>query len=368
MSERNRAVRVFGGALMGVLMIGVSGCDFLDGFFHRKAEIDAVVNQPPQPEIIPQNTVVREPTKGNCATLRHYIMTRLKMLTSRQAETNKELDMLKTDRWKFSERVKALSEENLADRKGTSASGLVLLLNDGEINELAYKYLGNDFAVLRHEFSEKIRNVIALEQKSREDLERKRAKIKESVAEAQDQVERVRKENAVNVSRLRKEIEAKEKKLKSLRADLFGKKASEAQNCKDEIRHVEEQISQLKAELQQEMNSSRVRDANRNLEMAGKQASRDDKRLDEMAARGGKNDVTSEFIVEKYEKMTIHRLDSALLEKNLKIQKGQKLLAEQILFLESVTSGLETLDSAGLKRVRAEVETELSKTVEASDK
>lgn len=371
MSERNKAVEGFVGILMVVSMIWVSGCDFLDNFFHRKAEIDAVVRQPPQPEIIPQSTVVQESPKSNCATLRHYIMTRLKMLKGLQAETDKDLAMLKSDRQKFSERVKDISKENLASTEGTHASGLVLLLNDGVINELAYRYLGNDFAVIRHEFSEKVRNAIALEQKSQEDLERKRLRIKESVAEAQDQVARLSKENAANTLRLRKDIEAKEKKLKSLRrnlAQLSGRDAHGIESSKAEISYVEKEISELKARLQQEMQASRVRDANRRLESVEKQANLDSKHLNEMVVRNGGSDVTSERIVEKYEKMTIHNLDSTLHEKNLKAQKRQKLLSEQVLFLESVVSGLETLDSAGLKRVRSEVENELSKTVETSDK
>ena len=373
MSERNKAVKVFAGVFLAISMIGVSGCDFLDDFFHRKAEVDAVVRQPPQPEIIPQTPIVQEatPTKGDCATLRHYVMTRLKLLKGRQSETDKELTALKADRQKFSERVKALSETNLADKKGTLASGLELLLNDGIINELAYKYLGNDFAVIRHEFSEKVRNVIAFEQKNRGELERRRSKIEESVAKARRQTERVRKENDANIARLKKEIKAKEKTLNRLRGDLaqHSKRDSHwVETCKDEIRHVEGELSRLNSDLRQATQASCVRDADRKVEVIEKQACLDSRRLDDKAVRRGECDVTAELIAEKYEKMTIRRLDSALHERNQKAQKSQKLLSEQALFLESVSSGLETLDSAGLKRVRAEVEKELSRTIEGSDK
>ena len=366
MAQQNKRVKALVGILMGVSMIWVSGCDFLDGFFHRKAEIDAVVRQPPQPEVIPQAPAAPEPppTKGECATLRHYIMTRLKLLKGRQSETDKELTGLKLDRQKFSERVRELSEVNLADTKGTHASGLVLLLNDGVLNELAYKYLGTDFAVIRHEFSEKVRNAIALEQKNRKELELKRSKIEESVAEARVQAEHARKENAANIARLRKEIEAKEKRLRSLQKDM----RQYRETTKEESAYLQGEISRLKSELQQEMQSSRVRDAKRDLEWADRKASSDNKYLEEMSARKGNNDVSIEQLTDRYGKMTVQRLESALHEAHLKAQKSQKLLSEQALFLESITTGLETLDTAGLKRVRAEVENELARTVETAGK
>ena len=377
MSGENKVVKVFVSVFLVASVIWISGCDFLDGFFHRKAEVDAVVHQPPQPEIIPPSPAVQEPNpaKSDCATLRHYITTRLKLLKGRQSESDKEFAVLKADRKKFSERIKELSEANLSDKKGTFASGLALLLDDELINELAYKHLGSDFAVFRHEFSEKVRNVVVLEQKKREELERKRSKLEGSVAEARIQTEHARKESAANIARLRKEIEAKERRLRSLQKDAQQYSGGDQRHMqqyrettREEIDYLKIEIPRMRSELQQEMQSPRVRDANRRAESIEKQANDDSRRLEEMAVRKGKDEVSIEQITEKYGKLTIHRLDSVLHEKNCKIQKSQKLLSEQILFLESVVSGLETLDSTGLKRVRSEVEKELSRTVEAVGK
>jgi len=371
MSKTRQLFNGFAGVLVGASAVVLSGCDFLDMFFNRKAQIDAVVQQPPQPEVIQQQSATQESLKSNCAALKHFIATRLKILKNQQQEIVKELANIKSDRQKFSDRVKEISDANLADKNSSAASGLELLLSDGAINELAFKYLGKDFAVIRHEFAEKIRDAVAFEQKIQKEIEARRSSIEKSVTDSQAQVARARRENAAKIAQLKREIEANEKKIKRLRADLqhhSGQDVQYIRNANQEIRHVESTLSNLRSDLQREKLAQNVRDADRNLALAGTRASNDNKRLDEIKAQRMKGSATTVQITENYEKLTLHKLDSALLEANQAAQAKQKLLSEQALYLESVTTGLETLDSASLKRVRTEVEAELARTVEGVSK
>ena len=371
MSKTRQLFNGFAGVLVGASAVVLSGCDFLDMFFNRKAQIDAVVQQPPQPEVIQQQSATQESLKSNCAALKHFIATRLKILKNQQQEIVKELANIKSDRQKFSDRVKEISDANLADKNSSAASGLELLLSDGAINELAFKYLGKDFAVIRHEFAEKIREAEAVEQKRQKDIDARRSNIEKAVKDSQAHLARARKENAAKIAQLKKEIAANENKMKRIRADLLHHSAKDKEyikNRNEEIRHIEIILSRLRSQLVQETNAHDVRNAERNLVWAESRVNNDIKRMDEMTARKMKDTVTSGQIIEDYEKQTLHKLDSALLEANQAAQAKQKLLSEQALYLESVTTGLETLDSASLKRVRTEVEAELARTVEGVSK
>ena len=66
--------------------------------------------------------------------------------------------------------------------------------------------------------------------------------------------------------------------------------------------------------------------------------------------------VTAFELAETYETLTVKKLDGVIFERSLAARAIKDLLSAQVLFLGNVTNGIEKLDLAGVKRVRADVE------------
>ena len=145
---------------VGILL---AGCDF-EWPSQRKAKEEAIRKQAVRQE---QRETEREQAQGECEALRQFVAVRFQMLKAGEGKIGKELEELRSDRRKMSARLDELSEKSMADKNGTRESALFAALKDEAINELAFKYLGNDFVTVRSEFAEKVRRALKQEQQKK---------------------------------------------------------------------------------------------------------------------------------------------------------------------------------------------------------
>ena len=349
----------------GAIAMGValSGCDFLDKFQQKtnKAEVQilqqAAVEQTRREE-------AQQQAKNECAALRHFVSLKLTMLTKARSDADKELAQLSADRKSLSGRIGEISDKNMADKNGTAATALNLMLKDETINALAAKYLEGDFAMVRGEFVEKMRETLRREREMKQALQRNQASLDRSASEERDRIKRARAEMRNAVAELKAKIASKENRLRSLRSAMRGSKEQQRQRER-EILNLEREVSDLKVALQHESSTSsftKAREDEMRADQVRRQAAREKREADELLAKQNRNMESPERIAEEYEQQTVKRLLAALQERNVEITGRQNLLDEQITYLRHVTDGIDSFDVAGVKRVRADVETELART------
>ena len=345
-------------SLAGILL---AGCDF-EWPSQRKAKEEAIRQQAVRQE---QKETEKEQAKGECAALWHFVAVRLQMLKSDERKLDKTLDELKTDRQKMSARLDHLSEESMADKNGTRESALFAVLKDDAINELAFKYLGNDFVAIRSEFAEKVRRALKQESLKKAALDRNRAEYDKVVSERRDRARQSQQESVAAAERIKREIVDTERRLDKLRRRTISVSNQERARQETEIRLAENHLYSLKSQytamrLSREQ-SAQSRDADSDFDTERRQAIRERKEADAEVLLRTKDDVTAYELAEAYETLTVKKLDGVIYEKSLAFRARKDLLSEQMLFLSSATNGIERLDLAGVKRVRADVEREIAR-------
>ena len=345
-------------ALAGILL---AGCDF-EWPSQRKAKEEAIRQQAVRQE---QRETEKEQAKSECAALQHFVAVRLQMLKSAEGKLDKKFDELKADRQKMSARLSDLSEKSMADKNGTRESALFAVLKDEAINELAFKYLGNDFVAIRSEFAEKVRRALKQESQKKAALDRNRAEYEKTVEGRRSRATQEQQESAAAAERLRQEIAETEQRLQKLRRRVLSIGKSEDERIDREIRLAESHLASLKSQYSSmrlaRERAIQSRDADHDFDTARRQAIRERQEADAEVLLRTKNDVTPFELAEAYETLTVKKLDGIIYEKSLAMRAQKDLLSEQVLFLSSATNGIERLDLAGVKRVRADVEREIAR-------
>ena len=345
-------------ALAGILL---AGCDF-EWPSQRKAKEEAIRQQAVRQE---QRETEKEQAKSECAALQHFVAVRLQMLKSAEEKLDKKFDELKADRQKMSARLSDLSEKSMADKNGTRESALFAVLKDEAINELAFKYLGNDFVAIRSEFAEKVRRALKQESQKKAALDRNRAEYEKAVEGRRSRATQEQQESAAAAERLRQEIAETEQRLQNLRRRVLSIGKAENERIDREIRLAESHLASLKSQYSSmrlaRERAIQSRDADHDFDTARRQAIRERQEADAEVLLRTKNDVTPFELAEAYETLTVKKLDGIIYEKSLAMRAQKDLLSEQVLFLSSATNGIERLDLAGVKRVRADVEREIAR-------
>ena len=354
--------------IAGAVGILLAGCDF-EWPSQRKAKEEAIRRETVRQE---QKETEREQVKGECAALQHFVTVRLQMLKSSEGKLDKELEVLTADRRKMSARLNELSEKSMADKNGTRESALFAVLKDEVVNELAFKYLGNDFVTIRSEFAEKVRRALKQESQKKAALDRNRAEYDKTVNERRDRARQSQQESAAAAERLKREISDTEQRLGKLRRRMTSISKQERERSEREISLAEQHLYSLKNQytamrLSHEQ-SVQSRDADYDFDTARKQAIRERQEADAEVLLRTKDDVTAFELAEAYETLTVKKLDGIIYEKSLATRARKDLLSEQMLFLSSATNGIERLDLAGVKRVRADVEREIARKPGEGDK
>ena len=342
--------------IAGAVGILLAGCDF-EWPSQRKAKEEAIRRETVRQE---QKETEREQAKGECAALQHFVTVRLQMLKSSEGKLDKELEVLTADRRKMSARLNELSEKSMADKNGTRESALFAVLKDDTINELAFKYLGNDFVTIRSEFAEKVRRALKQEQQKNAALDRNKAAFDKTVESGRSKVEQTNQNLTSAAARLKQEIADTERRLQNLRRHAMPTGPNERNRHENAIREAELHLQSLRSRYSSmrlvEDQSIQSKDASRAFDATRAQAAREKREADAEVLLRTKGQVTAFELAETYETLTVKKLDGVIFERSLAARAIKDLLSAQVLFLGNVTNGIEKLDFAGVKRVRADVE------------
>lgn len=342
----------------GVLL---AGCDF-ELPSQRRAKEEAIRQEAVRQE---QKETERERTQGECVALQQFVAVRLQLLISSEKKVDKNLEELRDDRQKMSKRLEELSGKSMADKNGTRESALFAVLKDEEINALAFKYLGNDFVTIRSEFAEKVRRALKQEQQKKAALDRNRAEYDKIVEERRIKAVQNQQESEAASDRLKKEIAETDQRLQGLRRRSMSIGKQERERLEREIRLTESHLDRLRSQFTAlrvvRERASQSRDADYAFDTARKQAIRERQEADAEVLLRTKDDVTAFELAEAYETLTVKKLDGVLYEKQQNMHAQKELLEEQVLFLSTVTNGVDRLDLAGLKHVRSDVEREIAR-------
>lgn len=345
-----------------VVVAGVlfAGCDFVEWPSERKAK-EAAIRQ----EAVRQEEKAAEETKGECAALKHHVGMQLGIVHSARAEAEKVLSDLLEDRKVLSARLVELSEKNMADKAGTRATALYAILKDEEINKIALKHLGNDFAVLRNEFGEKMRVALNQERNRKAAFDHNRASFDRAVEESAMRAEKSRQAIASGLAQVKRDIAETESHLRHLRRDSMVASTQAKENRKRAIAEAENRLRVLKDRqtdlLTRNSETKLAHESDTHAAADRKRALEERERADKAIREQAKSDMSPMQLAEEYESRTIRHLDTVLLEKNRTAQDQLKLADEKVAYLTSATNGLDQLNAPGLRRVRADIDAWLAK-------
>ena len=92
-------------AVAAMVILLASGCDFEEKLSLRKLEEDIMKQEPVVKDVEPTETLKQSQTKKGCASLEHFIATRIKMLESSRVENETDMASINADRQKLSQRI-----------------------------------------------------------------------------------------------------------------------------------------------------------------------------------------------------------------------------------------------------------------------
>ena len=297
------------------------------------------------------------------ASLEHFAASRLKMIEASMAQTEKALREVRTDRDTMSKRVNEISEKVFADKKAGAEDVLSALLKDSTLNSLASKHLGNDFALLNTEFVSKVRNAAEKEKERDQELADNKQNFRNLMSTADGERRAAAKRTANDVTKLQKEIADKEKRLKQMRSSLIGSRDAKLKRER-EIRTLESEIWRSRSRL-----DSIRREASRPASGSSKiQAQMRFDNVNKDIERRYKNIMTVQQLADEYEQNTVKKLDAAMCAKEDELESKMAMLESQKVFISSVSTGIDKLGMADLKKIRSEIEKTLACKPKASVK
>ena len=336
----------------------VSGCDFEEKLSLRKLEEDIMKQEPVVKDVEPAESMSKSQTKKECASLEHFIATRIKMLESARAENDILVADINSDRRKLSERIGEIADKNFEKKTGSREMTLLMFLKDADINALAVKYLDGDFVMVRGEFEEKVRHAVEMERQKNEALAQNKAMFDSIEANAKLKLDQTQKNIMEKEAQRKRDIANAEKRLRNLRTGTgLGRKDVKREQ---EIMRVERELAALKDFSSLERQKEQARNASRNSEAAQQKAIQERTRAANNILLRHKDDVSAFQLAEEYEKKTVVRLSETMKNVDISAREQKKLLSKRLLFLSSISNGLDRLDLSGLKTVRAEIYRELA--------
>ena len=253
----------------------------------------------------------------------------------------------------------------MSDKSGTRATALYAVLKDDGVNAIALKYLGNDFAVLRSEFAEKMRFVLKKENARKAALSKNRADFDRAVKEGEARAEESRRAISTGLAQIKRDIAETESRLQHLRRDSLSSSTQAKKSRERAIQEAEQRLAILRSRHTEMLSSNAgtrlARESDTDASSARAKALLEREKADKAVQAQSKGDVTSFQLAEEYEERTIRRLDAVILEKDMLSHAPLKLAGEKMAYLQCVTNGIDQLDSVGLKRVRADIDAMLAK-------
>ena len=342
------------------LVCFLTGCDFeLPSQKQKKEEIrrESIRQEQKKKEV--------DEVKGAHTSLVQFVTAQTEILVEKAKKNKSTLAELLADRMIMSGLLGELSERNIADKEGTRASALYAMLKDEKLNEIALKHLGTDFAVLRAEFGEKVRRAIRIEKQKKDSLAKNEEEFKKTVADARAKATQLQMESARAKKQLEQEIEQIERRRKTLQNRLNFATNRERVSLVNEINNLTSHLNNLRNRansIQLAVQNAREQRATDHINQISWDKARHTRDKSNAEVLASLKDEQSQYeIAEVYESLTIRKLDAVLLEKNNAAKALDELLDSSLLYLKHALAGSETLDLSGVKRLRAEIDTQLLK-------
>lgn len=311
---------------------------------------------PPQAEHAPLAPSIG----GEHASLRYYISTHTNTWAANRLRLAEELESAEKDRQRLSARISELSAR-LAGENHAPGSVLHALMGDGDVNAIAVRQLGRDFAADRSEFRRKMREARSAQRELDEAISRNKAEYERAAAHARRRAESALRGVASDAMAARRKMTSLEKSLDALRRpSILGRADKERRQSK--ARDIEGQLSALRGkygdgDVQQSdfMIAARTR-IEREMNEELKRLERRLQSSDEDVKKRFGDRAQAGMIVDEFEANTTRRLETVLQEKIEDRREGIARADERIVHFVNAAIGLDSLDGDSLKRVRRDLE------------
>lgn len=306
--------------------------------------------------------------KSESASLVHYINTQRALLEGECADAEKAREKLQETRRTYSARLAVLTATNKANVVEARMETLLATLKDGQVNEIARKFLGRDFTVIASDLEMRYRAAQQEAVQRRKKLAQNEAEYKTRVASANERAQQVRQNAQRAIADAEREIARLESRRKSLMSETLVSTVRK-QRIREELSEVDNRLRQLRnrrdsnvmAAQNDQREKSAVQAAQGEVQWAARMKKEADKEIAAVVDDVGK------LILETSDK-TVKALDLALAEKDVDLAEIIADRRKKIAFLSASMKGLEALDLGGLRDVRKQVESELSKTPKKTKK
>ena len=299
--------------------------------------------------------------KGECASLIHHINTQRALLEGACSDAEKARAKVQEARRQFAARVTELSVTNVNNAVESRMVTLLAIMKDEQVNAIARMFLGRDFAVMASDVSGQYQAACQKAVQRRRKLAQNEVDYKAKVLAANEHVQQSQADMRKGIADIEREIARLESRHKSLMSETLTSKAQK-QRIRDELSTINRRLNTLhsrldmfKASTQNDQRTrSAVQWAHNEQQAAARQKKEADKEIADVEEGVAKlADETSE--------KTVRALDAALAARDADLNEQIADIRNKLAFLSATMTGLESLDLAGLRGVRKQVEDALAK-------
>lgn len=183
--------------------------------------------------------------------LREYVSREEVLLRSVVDDSSKEIEAILKDQKRLSEALLAIEKENAKRSEAAKTNGwtryekaevVMMQLKDPVMNELALRYLGEDFSTLRTECRGKIKTALALQADTAKRLKENREKYQRQLVGIEDEVD-------AKTSKAQEITQQANKDLEARMADLTRLKKRKEQS-RDRLRAIDRKPQWVQKEIQ----------------------------------------------------------------------------------------------------------------------
>ncbi len=332
----------------------------------------------------------KEKKKSNLKLLQDFVAREEKNLQKIIEEHKIWLQGLEEDKGQLSEALIAVEKKaKEADERSrkreqkrySNAERVLLILNDTDINDLAKKYLGEDFTALRAEYQDKVNTILRMHKEQSRRLKANRDKYYKSVAGISEEVE---KKNEAAGREIRESYASVKKTLDRLE----GKRSRINQEIDGLTRGLQGSLTRKKlAQLRSQLDDLEkdIDTARQRYSLAKSQVAHLDATVAESSARRKfdtaietrqteDNDVHKDMQHESnvfntanlYEKISLDKIRNALQTRSDILTKAINDAESKLDFMRSTSANMDFLNSKDLEKVREKIAKKLSEGVDVN--
>ena len=337
----------------------LTGCDFELPWKKKPREEAARLQREQAAQVQAENE--SHTAKGECAALIHHINTQRALLEGACSDAEKARAKVQEARRLFAARVTELTVTNINNAVESRMATLLAIMKDEQVNVIARMFLGRDFAVMASDVGGQYQAACQKAVQRRRKLAQNEADYRARVSSANERLQQVQTDMRKGIADIEREIARLENRQKSLMSETLTSRAKK-ERINEEILTINSRLSTLRSRLDMSRASmqndqrtrSAVQAAQSEQQMAARQRKEADKEIADVEEGVAKlADETSE--------KTVRALDAALAARDADLNEQIADIRNKLAFLSATMTGLESLDLAGLRGGRKQVEDALAK-------